>query len=63
MSESFNYPRYSARTAQLKLRRAEEVIDAFCGLYQHVVALFAHAPAAKDEEALNIRRAWLRASA
>jgi len=63
MSESFNYPRYGAPAAKLKLQRAEDVIEAFCDLYQHGVALFTRVPAAKDEAALNIRRAWLRASA
>lgn len=63
MSESFNYPRHGAPAAKLKLQRAEDVVDAFCELYQRLVALFTCVPAAKDEAALNIRRAWLRASA
>ena len=63
MSE-ISYPRYAARSAQIKLERAEAVVDAFCEAYQSVATLLARrVPAAKGEKALTIRRAWLRASA
>ena len=64
MAEMITYPRYAAYQAQAKLERAEAVVNAFCELYGAVAGLFAGGiPAAKDNDALTIRRAWLRASA
>jgi hypothetical protein len=64
MSEMIAVPRHAAHTAQMKLARAEAVVDAFCGIYDAATRLFARRiPAATDNEALKIRRAWLRASA
>ena len=48
----------------MKLERAEAVIDAFCDAYARLASLFSCSiPAAKGNDALTIRRAWLRASA
>jgi hypothetical protein len=64
MSESFNYPRHSAQEAQRQLERAEAIIETWCAIYASVATLFTRtAPPATDEQALTIRRAWLRASA
>lgn len=64
MSESFNYPRHAAYEAQRNLARAEAVVEACCALWAAAASLFTRAmPPATDEDALTIRRAWLRASA
>ena len=64
MPETINFPRYAAHQAQMKLERAEALIDSLCEIYDAVAGLFARGvPAAKDSAALTIRRAWLRASA
>ncbi|HEX5639070.1 MAG TPA: hypothetical protein VFX81_04665 [Burkholderiaceae bacterium] len=64
MSERIAFPRYAVRSAQMKLARAEAVVDAFCGIYDAATRLFTRRiPAATENEALKIRRAWLRASA
>jgi hypothetical protein len=64
MSARIAVPLYAARTAQLKLARAEAVVDAFCGIYDAATRLFTRRiPAATETQALKIRRAWLRASA
>lgn len=64
MSEQINFPRYAAYQAQMKLERAEAVVNAFCEIYDAAARLFTRSiPAAKENEALKIRRAWLRASA
>lgn len=63
MSETITVPRYASYRAQMKLERAEAVVDAFCKFYGDLVAVFTRMPPAKDEAALSIRRAWLRASA
>ncbi len=64
MSEMISFPRYAAHQAQMKLERAEAVVNAFCEIYDAAARLFTRsAPAAKDNDALAIRRAWLRASA
>ena len=64
MSESFNYPRYRAFEAQMNLERAEALIDACFEVWASAVALFTRVvPPATDEDAMKIRRAWLRASA
>lgn len=57
-------PRYAAYSAQMKLARAEAVVDAFCQIYESATRLFTQRiPAAREDDALKIRRAWLRASA
>ena len=64
MPERIAFPRYAAHKAQMKLARAEALVDAFSELYDAVAGLLPHGiPAARDDDALNIRRAWLRASA
>jgi hypothetical protein len=63
MSETITVPRHASYRARMKLERAEAVVNAFCGFFVDVAALFARIPPAKDEQALSIRRAWLRASA
>ena len=64
MSERIAFPRYAAHRAQMKLARAEAVVNAFCDLYERVAGLFdRRIPAAQSNDALKIRRAWLRASA
>ena len=64
MSETITCPRYAAYQAQLKLARAEAVVNAFCEIYDAATRLFGRGiPAAKERDALKIGRAWLRASA
>ena len=63
MSETITVPRHASYRAQMKLARAEAVVAALCDACNNIGALFARIPPAKDEEALSIRRAWLRASA
>ena len=64
MSQTINFPRHASYKAQMKLERAEAVIDAFCDAYASLASLFSCSiPAAKGDDALTIRRAWLRASA
>lgn len=64
MSEVFNYPRYGAYQAELRLERAEAVINAFSELLGHLVALLSRSnPASKDDDGLTIRHSWLRVSA
>ena len=64
MSERIAFPRYPGYRAQVKLARAEAVVNAFCDFYEDLAGLFyRRIPAAKNEDALTIRRAWLRASA
>ena len=63
MSETIIVPRHASYRARLKLERADAVVTAFSELLGDVAALFARIPPAKGEEALSIRRAWLRASA
>ena len=64
MSERIAFPRYAAYKAQMKLARAEALVDAFSELYDAVAGLFTRGiPAAREDDALEIRRAWLRASA
>ncbi|MGZ8274083.1 MAG: hypothetical protein ACXW2G_11325 [Burkholderiaceae bacterium] len=64
MSEKIAFPRYTAYQAQMKLARAEAVVGAFCEIYDAASRLFSRGiPAAMKDDALKIRRAWLRASA
>ncbi len=64
MAETITVPRYAAYKAQMKLERAEAVVNAFSEIYDAVAGLFARRiPAAQESDALAIRRAWLRASA
>jgi hypothetical protein len=63
MSETITIPRYASYRARMKLERAEAVVAALCDFFNDIGALFARIPPAKDEDALSIRRAWLRASA
>ena len=64
MSERVTFPRYAAYQADMQLARAEAVVNAFCETYDAAARLFTRSiPAAKESDALKIRRAWLRASA
>lgn len=63
MSMTITVPGRVADRARTDLRRAQEVLDAFSEVYDLVASLFTHVPPARDNEALAIRRAWLRASA
>ena len=64
MSEEITVPRRVGYEAQLKLERAEAVINAVCEFCSDLAALYGRRiPAARDDAALTIRRAWLRASA
>lgn len=64
MSEGITVPRRAGYKAQLKLERAEAVVNAFCEFYADLSALYKRRiPAARGDDALAIRRAWLRASA
>ena len=63
MAVFITIPRSVAYQARVRLIRAQELVDSFCELFDLVASLFKHMPAAQNEEALTIRRAWLRASA
>ncbi len=64
MTASINYPRHAAEEARRELERAEAFIEGCCDLWAGLTSLFTRAaPPATDDEALTIRRAWLRASA
>jgi hypothetical protein len=64
MSQEVTFPRHASFEAQMKLERAEAVVKAFCEFCADLAALYPHRiPAAQDDDALVIRRAWLRASA
>lgn len=64
MSEGITVPRYAGYRAKMKFERAEAVVSAFCEFYADLAALCTRRiPAAQDDDALVIRRAWLRASA
>ncbi len=47
----------------MRLEQAEAIIAGLSAAYGRISALFKPLPAAKDEQAMTIRRAWLRASA
>jgi hypothetical protein len=63
MSATITVPSRVAYRARVGLARAEQVVDSLSELFDLVASLFAHRPPAQDDEALTIRRAWLRASA
>jgi hypothetical protein len=63
MYESITLPPAVAYRARARLMRAQEIVAAFSELYDHVALLFKAVPPAQEEDALTIRRAWLRASA
>jgi hypothetical protein len=64
VSEYIIAPRSTLCRARMRLEQAEAIIAGFTAAYGRIAALFSpRAPAAKGEEALSIRRAWLRASA
>ena len=64
VSEYIIAPRSTLCRAQMRLEQAEAIIASFTAAYDRIAALFSRrAPAAKGDEALSIRRAWLRASA
>jgi hypothetical protein len=56
-------PRSVADRARARRARAQEVLAAFSEVFELVASLFTPMPPARDEDALTIRRAWLRASA
>ena len=56
-------PSPTIRRAQVRLEQAEAIIDGLSAMYERISALFGCRPAAKDERALAISRARLRASA
>ena len=56
-------PSATAYRARQRLEQAEAIVAACAAAYVRVAALFTRVPAAKGEQALSIRRAWLRASA
>ena len=64
MSKEVTFPRHASYEARMKLEHAEAVVDAFCEFYADLAAVFSRRiPAAQNADALEIRRAWLRASA
>jgi len=56
-------PSHTIWRAQMRLEQAEAIIAGLSALHGRICALLRRAPAAKDERAMAIRRAWLRASA
>jgi len=63
MSTMIIVPSCTAHRARARLAQAEAIIAGFAAAYDRLVALFTRVPSAKGEQALSIRRAWLRASA
>ena len=63
MSSDIIVPRATIYRARMQLEQAEAIIIGLSAAYERISALFKRAPAAKDEQAMTIRRAWLRASA
>ena len=63
MSKMIVVPSSTAYRARARLAQAEALIAGFAAVYDRLAALFTRVPSAKDEQALSIRRAWLRASA
>ena len=63
MPETIIVPSSTAHRARARLAQAEAIIEGFAAAYVRLAALFTRVPAATDEDALSIRRAWLRASA
>jgi len=56
-------PSNTVYRARARLAQAEAIIAAISAAYDRLAAFFTRVPPAKDEGALSIRRAWLRASA
>jgi hypothetical protein len=63
MAMTITVPGSVAERARARLVKAQQVIDSFSELYDLMALLFNRAPPARDDEALAIGRAWLRASA
>jgi len=63
MSGNIIAPSATICRARMRLEQAEAIISSLSAAYGRISALFQRAPAAKDEQAMTIRRAWLRASA
>ena len=63
MSDHIIGPSAALYRAQARLEQAEAIVAAISAVCSRFAALFARAPAAKGEQAMTIRRAWLRASA
>jgi hypothetical protein len=47
----------------MRLEQAETIITTLSAAYGRISALFRRMPAAKDKQAMTVRRAWLRESA
>jgi hypothetical protein len=56
-------PSPTIRRAQVRLEQAEAIIAGLSAMYERIAVLFGCRPAAKDERAMAISRARLRASA
>jgi hypothetical protein len=56
-------PRSALYRAQARLAQAEAIVEAFASMYNRIAGLLCRAPAARGDDALMIRRAWLRAGA
>jgi hypothetical protein len=63
VSDYIVVPSAALYRAQARLEQAEAIVAAISALWSRLAAIFNRAPAAKGEQALTIRRAWLRASA
>jgi hypothetical protein len=56
-------PRYRNFELEVRARRAEAVMEMLAAGWQRLKRLMIVPPASRGEEALQIRRAWLKASA
>ena len=63
MTMTITVPRSVVERARERLIKAQQILDSFSESFELVVSLFNRAPPARDDEALAIGRAWLRASA
>jgi multidrug resistance efflux pump len=63
VSDHIIVPSAALYRAQARLDQAEAIIAAISAVCSRLAALLDRAPAARGEQALKIRRAWLRASA
>ena len=63
MSGNIIAPSATICRARMRLEQAEVIMAGLSTAYGWISALFKRVPAAKDERAMIIRRAWLRASA
>lgn len=63
MSENITAPSATICRARMRLEQAEAIITTLSAAYGRISALCRRMPAAKDRQAMTVRRAWLRESA